>query len=123
MVGLAVKVSIARDVGRTQSVRVRGRRACVFREVEADGDITERSDRQVDWIADDDHPRRHRDRLATAEGQGAIRASDDAESLSRDAMWAGANLDRGAVERVGQLHLRTDVRRCSSGGSSELSDW
>jgi hypothetical protein len=85
---------------------MRGRRAGILREIKADCDITERSDRQVDWIADDNHPRRHRDRLATAEGQGAIRAGDDARVLVSRRDVGRANLDRCAIERVGQLHPR-----------------
>ncbi len=101
------EVARSGDVGRTEAGRVRGRRAGVAREVEADGQIGQRRHGELDGIADHDDAWRQLDGGAAGKGQRAIGRRDDSRLLVAERDVRGADLDRRTVERVRELHAET----------------
>ena len=106
-------VAFLGDVGGVQAGAVIGGRASFAGEVEADGEIGERGDFQVDGIADALHAGTQDAAGLAVEGEGAVGTGDDRGVFGAQRDVRRADGQRGAIEGV--FHLDADAVAADAG--------
>ena len=95
-------VAFLGDVGVVQRRRVRGGRAGLAGEVEADGEIRDRRHVEIHRIAEQHHARSEGASRFAVEGQAAIRIGNDGRLFPADGEMRRSDHHRRAAERVRQ---------------------